>query len=127
MLFVLLYHAICPCMLCVLSPGGQSPWHLAARDGHADVLAAMGDVVKSASPAVLRSVGFHEDTSMEDALARAVQQPDVKGLTPLHMACIKGRTEAAEVLMKLGANPFAMVRMRRAVLETCTHVERHIL
>lgn len=39
---------------------------------------------------------------------------DSKGLTPLHLACIKGHADAVGVLMDLGANPFAMVRPQRS-------------
>lgn len=56
--------------------------------------------------ASLRYVG----RSTTDIIAKLVQMADSKGLTPLHQACIKGHAAAADVLTKLGANPFATVR-----------------
>jgi ankyrin repeat protein len=54
---------------------------------------------------------WHTDLGLttEDILANLVQYQDSKGLSALHLACIKGHAGAVDVLMKLGANPFAVV------------------
>jgi ankyrin repeat protein len=57
--------------------------------------------------------GFTDLGVTNDGVIEAlVQAQDSKGLTPLHLTCIKGHAEATEVLMYLGANPFAMVRVK---------------
>jgi ankyrin repeat protein len=78
----------------------------------------MADVLSSCPPAALQGLGATRAEEQDKAalIARAVQQPDVKGLTPLHMACIRGHAQAADVLMQLGSNPFAMDSVGRTPL-----------
>lgn len=108
---LLFYHPLLCCTVVHLScTGGQTAWHIAARDGHADVLTAMADSIKATDLSVLRSMwGTDLGETTDDILESLVQYQDTKGLSPLHLACIKGKTAAVDVLMKLGANPFAMV------------------
>lgn len=75
----------------------------------------MADSIKATDLSVLRSVwGTDLGETTGDILENLVQYQDTKGLSPLHLACIKGKTAAVDVLMKLGANPFAMVSMMPA-------------
>jgi hypothetical protein len=91
--------------------GGQTAWHTAAREGCPAVLREMAAALTAAAPGALRPLR-ELGSSAASILERLVQQPDSKGLTPLHLACIKGHDEAAGLLMELGANPFAMVGVR---------------
>eukprot|EP00879_Flechtneria_rotunda_P022960 GHRR01024269.1.p1 GENE.GHRR01024269.1~~GHRR01024269.1.p1 ORF type:complete len:134 (+),score=40.55 GHRR01024269.1:106-507(+) len=88
--------------------GGQTAWHLAAKEGHAGVLQGMAATILQLSLAQLKQLSKHGSTANE-VITSMVQQQDSKCLAPLHLACIKGRSEAAAVLMQLGANPFVMV------------------
>jgi ankyrin repeat protein len=93
--------------------GGQSAWHVAAREGHTEVLQALADGLRAAAAVTpLRQQKGFTDLGMtdDDVIEALVQVQDSKGLTALHLACIKGHAEATEVLMHLRANPFAMVR-----------------
>lgn len=112
----------CPLVLCLPSAvlllrpaGGQSAWHVAAREGHTDVLQALADGLRAAASVTpLREQKGFTDLGMtdDDIIEALVQAQDSKGLSALHLACIKGHAEATEVLMHLGANPFAMVRVK---------------
>ncbi len=101
------------CFLHVCTPpsvaGGQSAWHVAAREGQAEVLKAMADALKAASSTALAPMRELGDTA-DEIIESLAGLKDSKGLTPLHLACIKGHADVTEVLMELGANPFAMVR-----------------
>lgn len=70
----------------------------------------MGAVISAIDLATFMSI-WHTDLGLtkEDILSNLVQYPDSKGLSALHLACIKGHADAVDVLMKLGANPFAVV------------------
>lgn len=88
--------------------GGQSAWHVAAREGHAETLLAMADGLRAADAAALKPLA-EIGTTAEGLIEYMVQTPDAKGLTPLHLACIRGHAAVTDALMKLGANPFAQV------------------
>lgn len=102
--------AVAVSIICIYCPGGQSAWHLAAREGQAGVLTAMAEAVRGASSTALNPLRELGDTADEIVESLACLK-DSKGLTPLHLACIKGHADAAGVLMELGANPFAMVSL----------------
>lgn len=70
----------------------------------------MGQAISSIDLPTLVTI-WHTDLGLttEDILANLVQYPDSKGLSALHLACIKGHSDAVDVLMRLGANPFAVV------------------
>lgn len=93
----------------IMSAGGQTAWHIAARDGHADVLRSMAAAIREMNPQQLKLLSRSGDTA-DDVIRQLAGAGDSKSLTPLHLACIKGHAEAAAVLMKFGVNPFAMVR-----------------
>jgi hypothetical protein len=85
---------------------------VAAREGQAEAMQAMAGALKAASSTALqpmRELGDIPDEIIETLACTR----DSKGLTPLHLSCIKGHADAASVLMELGANPFAMVRRHR--------------
>lgn len=91
-----------------VSVGGQTAWHIAAKEGHADVLRSMAEAIRAMDPQQLKLLSKYG--SAADAIIRTMAgEQDSKMLTPLHLACIKGHAEAAQVLMSHGINPFAMV------------------
>jgi len=75
------------------------------------MLEALADTLRSGDPTAVRQLAQLGDTA-DDIIEALVQTPDSKGLTPLHLSCIKGHPRATEVLMQLGANPFAMVSLQ---------------
>lgn len=78
------------------------------------MLTALADGIRAADPGLLRSTwGSDLGDTLPAMLESLVCFQDIKGLSPLHLACIKGHPEAAGVLMELGANPFAVVRVVR--------------
>lgn len=81
------------------------------------MLTALADGIRAADPGLLRSTwGSDLGDTLPAMLESLVCFQDSKGLSPLHLACIKGHPEAAGVLMELGANPFAVVRVVRVLL-----------
>jgi ankyrin repeat protein len=88
--------------------GGQNAWHVAAREGHTDVLRAMAHAVQSLPPEKFAKFSKF-GTTPQKVLTKLVQEEDSKNLTPLHLAAIKGHAEAAALLMDYGTNPFTMV------------------
>lgn len=79
------------------------------------MLKAMAAALRGADAAGLKPLLQFGNTPVQ-IIESLVQLPDSKGLTALHLACIKGHADAAEVLMELGANPFMMVRVSAAAL-----------
>lgn len=90
--------------------GGNSAWHKAAKGGHAAVLEALEaavqrhyeqdnkDLNEILKPSVLR-IG----TTAADVVARLVNKSNVKGFTPLMLACSGNHTEVVAWLIKHGA------------------------
>lgn len=73
----------------------------------------MADAIRAASSTALSTMRELGDTA-DEVIETLVCFRDSKGLTALHLACIKGHADAAGELMQLGANPFAMVSTRHA-------------
>lgn len=94
---------------------------MAAREGQAEAMQAMAGALKAASSTALQPMRELGDTPDEIIETLACTR-DSKGLTPLHLACIKGHADAALVLMELGANPFSMVRRHRVSTAAVLHV-----
>lgn len=69
----------------------------------------MADAIRSLPALQLKQLSRF-GSSADEVITRLAQEEDAKSLTPLHLACIKGRAAAAGVLMSFGVNPFAMVR-----------------
>jgi ankyrin repeat protein len=99
----------------LLLAGGQTAWHLAAKDGHTAVLQAMAEAVRSLPPHQLKQLSRFGSTA-DEIVTKLAQEEDTKSLTPLHLACIKGHAEAAAALMSFGVNPFVMVGAGRSTL-----------
>jgi ankyrin repeat protein len=90
--------------------GGNSAWHKAAKGGHAAVLEALEaavqrhyeqdnkDLTEILKPSVLRM-----GTTAADVVARLVNKSNVKGFTPLMLACSGNHTEVVAWLIKHGA------------------------
>uniref|UniRef100_A0A383W9G5 RING-type domain-containing protein n=1 Tax=Tetradesmus obliquus TaxID=3088 RepID=A0A383W9G5_TETOB len=95
--------------------GGETAWHLAAKEGHTAVLQAMADAIRSLPALQLKQLSRF-GSSADEIITRLAQEEDAKSLTPLHLACIKGRAAAAGVLMSFGVNPFAMDSVGRTPL-----------
>jgi hypothetical protein len=100
-----------------LLAGGQTAWHLAAKDGHTAVLQGMAEAVRSLPPQQLKQLARFGSTA-DEIVTKLVQEEDTKSLTPLHLACIKGRAGAAAALMSLGVNPYVMVGAGRCLMVT---------
>jgi ankyrin repeat protein len=89
--------------------GGNSAWHKAAKGGQASVLEALAaslheqyqqdtkDLVETLKPRVLRL-----GDSPVDVITRIINKSNVKGLTPLMLACSGNHTEAVAWLIKHG-------------------------
>jgi ankyrin repeat protein len=92
----------------LLLAGGQTAWHLAAKDGHTAVLQGMADAVRSLPPQQLKQLSRFGSTA-DEIVTKLAQEEDTKSLTPLHLACIKGHAGAAAALMSFGVNPYVMV------------------
>lgn len=90
--------------------GGNSAWHKAAKGGHAAVLDALEaavqrqyeqdskDLNEILKPSVLRL-----GTSAADVVTRLINKSNVKGFTPLMLACSGHHTEVVSWLIKHGA------------------------
>lgn len=90
--------------------GGNSAWHKAAKGGHAAVLEALEaavqrqyehdnkDLAEVLKPTVLRL-----GTTPADVVTRLVNKSNVKGCTPLMLACSGNHTEVVSWLIKHGA------------------------
>mmetsp|Transcript_43226 Transcript_43226/g.82505 ORF Transcript_43226/g.82505 Transcript_43226/m.82505 type:complete len:140 (+) Transcript_43226:274-693(+) len=75
---------------------------------------------------VLHEVARRGDPSAVDYLKRelvagkqleAIDEVDLDMWTPLHFACLKGKEQAALMLLKRGANPNAQTRLGRTPLQ----------
>jgi ankyrin repeat protein len=91
--------------------GGNSAWHKAAKGGRADALEALRAAVLAqyeldskdvSEAAVVRPALLRLGSSGADAIARLINKPNIKGLTPLMLACTGGHTECAAWLIGHG-------------------------
>lgn len=89
--------------------GGNSVWHKAAKGGHAALLEALElavkkqyeqdnkDVYEVLKPSITRL-----GSSAAEAVTRLINKANVKGFTPLMLACSGNHTEAVAWLIKHG-------------------------
>lgn len=94
--------------------GGNSVWHKAAKGGHAALLEALElavkkqyeqdnkDVYEVLKPSITRL-----GSSAAEAVTRLINKANVKGFTPLMLACSGNHTEAVAWLIKHGACHYA--------------------
>lgn len=100
--------------------GGNTAWHKAAKAGRVDVLEALKAAVLqqyardskdvaaeavAARPSVLRLGG-----SAVDAVARLINKGNMKGCTPLMLACSGAHTDAVAWLIQHGARAVVWCR-----------------
>jgi hypothetical protein len=90
--------------------GGNTAWHKAAKAGRVEVLEAMEQVVQQQftahtrhprelmAPYKLARLG----SSAADVLARLVNKANLKGITPLMLACAGCHTDVVAWLLKHG-------------------------
>lgn len=91
--------------------GGNSVWHKASKGGHAAVLEALEQAVKQQYEhdnkdlhEVLRPSIMRLGASAADVVTRLINKANVKGFTPLMLACSGNHTEAVAFLVKRGTS-----------------------
>ncbi|WIA09414.1 hypothetical protein OEZ85_008819 [Tetradesmus obliquus] len=107
--------------------GGNTAWHKAAKAGRVEVLEAMEQVVQEQftmaskpsrelmPPYRLARLG----SSTADVLARLVNKANLKGITPLMLACAGCHTDVVAWLLKHGADVWRHDRVRRHTALHC--------
>eukprot|EP00878_Enallax_costatus_P006030 GHUV01006325.1.p1 GENE.GHUV01006325.1~~GHUV01006325.1.p1 ORF type:complete len:761 (+),score=270.63 GHUV01006325.1:349-2631(+) len=105
--------------------GGNTMWHKAAKTGKVEIFEALEQVLKQAfeleakdlsnSRGSIRRLG----SSSADVIRRMVNKANLKGVTPLMLACAGSHTEAVAWLLKNGADVWKHDRIRRHTALHC--------
>lgn len=90
--------------------GGNTIWHKAAKSGKVQVFEALEHILTQAFQLSQESKDLTDKrfgirrlgSSAQDAIKRIINKPNLKGMTPLMLACIGSHTEAVAWLLKHG-------------------------
>lgn len=114
--------------------GGNTIWHKAAKAGRVEVFEAIEHALKQAyettskdlstSSCSIRRLG----SSSSDVIKRVINKPNLKGVTPLMLACAGSHTEAVAWLLKHGELLRLLLPIQQSVLLVSSAATRgHLL
>lgn len=97
-----------PELLLIRSYNGETPFHLAARDGKAPVLAVIISILKERLQQSSRAqhICNRDKLQFVDFISQLLNRRLGKGYTALHLAAYAGQEECVKLLLEAGADPW---------------------